>query len=386
MTASFQHLDHPKVLCVDDEPNILDGLSVHLGRTFRMTTALGAELALQLLENDGPYAVVVTDMRMPVMNGLEFLQIAKSIAPDTSFIMLTGSHDLITATKAVNEGAVFRFLNKPCPSDILKLAISDGIKHYKLLLERREVLNETFVGSIRLMTDMLEMSHPEIFSRAHRVEHLAVSLSEKLNLEDRWELRLAVRLCRIGCGLLDHCHREESADSDPTERWKWEASVSNHLISHIPRLNVVAEIVRLWGESDGAFPDYVQEDAEYITAGAAIVKAAWYIEILFRNNHQPDSAAKELARFLPKASPRLIEACRNLSSIEAAKPDPATIMNIPLHQLKEGMILAESIETPNGAYLSEGHRVSRAMLIRLHSFYAATPHTPIRVYPVPLDA
>ncbi len=78
-----------------------------------MTTALGAELALQLIENDGPYAVVVTDMRMPTMNGLEFLQMAKAMAPDTAFIMLTGSHDLITATKAVNEGAVFVFSTNP---------------------------------------------------------------------------------------------------------------------------------------------------------------------------------------------------------------------------------------------------------------------------------
>ncbi len=386
MNAKFPLLDNPKVLCVDDEPNILEGLSLHLGRSFRMTTALGAELALQLIENDGPYAVVVTDMRMPTMNGLEFLQMAKAMAPDTAFIMLTGSHDLITATKAVNEGAVFRFLNKPCPSDVLKLAIADGIKHYKLLVERREVLNETFVGSIRLMTDMLEMSHPEIFSRAHRVEQLAVSLSEKLGLEDRWELRLAVRLCRIGCGLMDHCYREENLTSDPTDRWKWEASVSNHLIGHIPRLNVVAHIVRLWGESNGSFPDKINEDADYELAGAAIVKAAWYVEILFRTNHTPLTASVELAKFLPNASPKLIEACRNLSALETAKPDPSTAMNIALNRLQEGMILAESIETPNGAYLSEGHRVSRAMLIRLHSFYAATPDTQIRVFPIPKES
>ncbi len=156
-------LKRTRILCVDDEMNILEGLKLHLGRNFDMSTALTGEEAIELIADEGPFAVVVTDMRMPNMNGIQFLQAAKPIAPDTTFIMLTGNHDLETATKAVNEGHIFRFLNKPCPSNILKIAIDDGIERFNLLKEKREVLNDTFVGSIRLMTDILEMSHPPRF-------------------------------------------------------------------------------------------------------------------------------------------------------------------------------------------------------------------------------
>ncbi len=79
-----------RVLCVDDEPNILEGLKVHLGRSFDMMTAVGGEAALDAIVNDGPFAVIVTDMRMPNMNGIQFLQAAKPLSPDTTFIMLTG--------------------------------------------------------------------------------------------------------------------------------------------------------------------------------------------------------------------------------------------------------------------------------------------------------
>jgi len=102
-----------KILLVDDDCNILDAYRRSLSREFLMETAVGGEQALKLLAQDDPFAVVVSDMRMPGMDGIQLLNTIKSQSPDTIRVMLTGNADMDTAIKAINEGSIFRFLNKP---------------------------------------------------------------------------------------------------------------------------------------------------------------------------------------------------------------------------------------------------------------------------------
>src|SRR5258708_20543161 len=102
-----------KVLLVDDEQNILEGYKRSLSREFQIETATGGEEALALVAEKGPYAVVISDMRMPGMDGLQLLSNLKSTSPDTIRVMLTANADMDTAINAINEGNIFRFLNKP---------------------------------------------------------------------------------------------------------------------------------------------------------------------------------------------------------------------------------------------------------------------------------
>jgi DNA-binding NtrC family response regulator len=97
-----------KILLVDDEPNVLDGYRRTLGREFALETAVGGQEALALLAEKGPYAVVVSDMRMPGMDGIQLLSRIKSASPDTIRVMLTGHADTETAINAINEGSIFR--------------------------------------------------------------------------------------------------------------------------------------------------------------------------------------------------------------------------------------------------------------------------------------
>lgn len=108
-----------KILCVDDDSNILQGYKRALRRDFDIFIAEGGLEALSIIEKEGPFAVVVSDMRMPVMDGVQFLSRVRDIAPETVRMMLTGNADQQTAIIAVNEGNIFRFLTKPCPPDVL---------------------------------------------------------------------------------------------------------------------------------------------------------------------------------------------------------------------------------------------------------------------------
>ena len=92
-----------KILLVDDEENILAGLKRQLRGTFNIETAVGGHNGLQVLQEKGPFAVIVSDMRMPEMNGIQFLVKSAKLYPDTVLMMLTGNADLETAMHAVNK-------------------------------------------------------------------------------------------------------------------------------------------------------------------------------------------------------------------------------------------------------------------------------------------
>jgi len=120
-----------KILLVDDDEMLLAGLKRQLRNKFRVETAISGEDAVKMVEDNGPYAVVVSDYMMPGMNGIEFLTQVKLTNPDTIRMMLTGSADMTTAIKAVNEGSIYKFHPKPCPPDTLSDAIQSGIDEYQ---------------------------------------------------------------------------------------------------------------------------------------------------------------------------------------------------------------------------------------------------------------
>jgi DNA-binding NtrC family response regulator len=129
-----------KVLFVDDDQKVLNGICRQCEDVFAFETANGPEIALEMFDSDGPFAVVVSDMRMPGMNGIELLSRVKEQSPDTTRIMLTGYADLQATIEAVNEGNIFRFLSKPCPQEVLEKAVRDGLEQYRLVTAEHELL------------------------------------------------------------------------------------------------------------------------------------------------------------------------------------------------------------------------------------------------------
>ncbi|MDY0362635.1 MAG: response regulator [Desulforegulaceae bacterium] len=124
-----------KLLLVDDDENILAGYKRHLRKNFEVYTAVSGSTGLQILLEHGPFHVVVSDLRMPDMDGFNFLSKANETNPLTICIMLTGFAELQASLKAFNEGYIFRFLTKPCKINILEQTINQGIEKY---LEKKE--------------------------------------------------------------------------------------------------------------------------------------------------------------------------------------------------------------------------------------------------------
>jgi diguanylate cyclase (GGDEF)-like protein len=115
------------ILCVDDEPRILEGLRPTLSKKYLVKTASSASAALGILRTTPTINVIISDMRMPRMNGAQFLSASREIAPNARRILLTGHADVATALAAVNEGGICRLLTKPCPVAQVVEAIDEAI-------------------------------------------------------------------------------------------------------------------------------------------------------------------------------------------------------------------------------------------------------------------
>jgi serine phosphatase RsbU (regulator of sigma subunit) len=153
-----------KVLLVDDDAMVLAGLKRQLRNQFRIDTALSGEEALKQVQENGPYAVIVSDYMMPGMNGIEFLASVKKNSPDTVRMMLTGTADMPTAIRAVNEGNIFQFHPKPCPADTLSQAIQSAIQKYHKVVSHQQQLNNFKISlqqASKIQHELLPKTDPD---------------------------------------------------------------------------------------------------------------------------------------------------------------------------------------------------------------------------------
>ena len=237
-----------KVLCVDDDPSITEGYQRALRKRVSIEAANCGEQALQMLTNSGPYAVIVSDLKMPGMDGVQLLSRAREVAPETVRIMLTGFADLQTAIAAVDQGNIFRLLTKPCTPDELASALHAAIEQHRLVTAERELLQKTLSGTIKILIDVLAMVSPEVFGRAQMVRGNVRTLARAVLGSSSWDIELAAMLSQIGLvsvppQLAMRSRNREELTTAEQEVLNRVPEVGRDLLANIPRLEQVAEIV-----------------------------------------------------------------------------------------------------------------------------------------------
>ncbi|RMF66271.1 MAG: response regulator, partial [Calditrichaeota bacterium] len=238
-----------RVLIVDDDANILESYKRFFRREYQIETALGGQAGLEAIEKSGqPFAVLVSDMRMPGINGAQFLSAARKLSPDSVRMLLTGHADLDDAINAINQGHIFRFLTKPCPPAAFKAALDDGIKQYQLITSERELLDKTLKGSVKLLVDILSVAIPDAFNRSLRVRKLTGQVAARLGLKNLWEVDLAVLFSQIGCvtmpvDIVKKAYQGQPLSPSEQELFSGHMEVGRELLANIPRLQSVAEAV-----------------------------------------------------------------------------------------------------------------------------------------------
>lgn len=362
-----------KVLFVDDEPNILEGFRRQLRKHVAIDTATSGEEGLKMLAASGPYAVVVSDMRMPQMNGSQFLTRVRSASPDSVRMILSGQADMESTIAAVNEGHIFRFLTKPCTGEHLVDAVDSALRQYALVHAEKELLEKTLSGAVGVLTEILGMTNPGAYSRAARIQRYAEALVDALGLPMPWELKLASMLSQLGCvalpaDTLAKIYAGQTLSADEQTMYATHPALAGKLLAGVPRLEAVAEIVA--GQSidmdTGKLP---AELASWETTALStlMLNVASKLDDLLSSGLKPPAAIAELrasATWIPKP---VLDA---LARIQLESRKTATRL-IGLGQLMPGMLLDQDVMSSKGIRLvPKGQEATRAMLERLHSVAA----------------
>jgi len=343
-----------KILFVDDDPNILSAYTRTLRKRYRMTTADGGEEALQLVQTEGPFAVVVSDMRMPGMDGIALLTHVRNFNPDTVRIMLTGNADMGTAVEAVNQGNIFRFLTKPCEAEDLALALDGAIKQYELVTSERELLEKTLKGSVDLLVELLSTLDPISFGRAQVLGERARRIAVAMRMGNAWAVNLAAVLSQIGAltvpvALLTKARSGGLLSQTEREVLSRVPEIGSNLLRHIPRLQEVAEIILYMNKNfNGSGYPPTRLFGDQIPLGARILRiASDFQDLLPKMRNRQDTLADMRTR-LAWYDPAILEILEQVMLEEHAEEDIHEPRRLSLAELRVGHMLAKGIFTVDG--------------------------------------
>lgn len=373
----------PKILCVDDESAVLDGLELHLRRRFAVSKATSGMAGLELLEAHGPFAVVISDMRMPGLDGAAFLAAVRHKAPDTVRLLLTGQSDVASAIAAVNQGQIFRFLEKPCPSETLLAAVTAALEQHRLVTAERVLLEETLRGSVRALTEVLALSNPLAFGRATRAKSHVAALAAALSVpeRERWPIEVAAMLSQIGAVTLlpqtvekIYYGRPLNASEEADARRL--PAIAQQLLASIPRLEPVREILaaqelRFDATASTVTPAAVIPGAPKrpsVPVGARMLKIALDFDVL-----ETQGAAARLALDTMRArrgsyDPEVLAAFADLVA-PGGRAEVNAVQELGISALRTGLIFAEDVRTRDGALLiARGHEITPSLLERIRNY------------------
>jgi response regulator RpfG family c-di-GMP phosphodiesterase len=364
-----------KILFVDDEPSVLDGYKRILHREFEVDTAVGGEQGLVSIRDCGPYSVVISDMRMPGMNGAQFLAQVRQRTPDTVRMLLTGYTDLGAAIDAVNDGNIFRFLTKPCDKEVLTKAINAGLVQYRLITAEKELLENTLMGSIKVLTEVLSAASPEAFGRSMRIARYVRHLVDKFQLSAAWRFEAAAMLSQLGCVTLDPelikaSYVGEHLSSEDRVRFAAHPKFASGLLVNIPRLESIAWMIsqQLTMETKLSDSGVAVHHEQAIVMGAKILRLAVALDNLRMKGLSDEAAIERLRVRRAEFGPELIEALKDIEP-ETAKMELRKVSTL---KLTIGMILQQEIRTRTGMLVvPDGHEITQALLIKLDNFSRA---------------
>jgi response regulator RpfG family c-di-GMP phosphodiesterase len=357
-----------KILLVDDDSNALSGYRRILSREFHLETALGGEEALKLVAEKGPYAVVVSDMRMPGMDGILLLSRVRMESPNTIRVMLTGQGDMDTAVHAINEGAIFRFLNKPCSKETMAKTLTAALVQYRLITAENGLLEQTLSGCIQVLTEVLSLVNPAAFSRAERACRYIRRIVSAMKLGNPWQYEVAAMMSQLGCVTLppetiEAVYSGEKLSANEQALYDAHPSVAAGLLSKIPRLEPIAWMIEHQNEQVAA----ADPDMADVRTGAEILRLVLAYEKLIHKGVSRTEAVHSLTMHNRGFNQKFFDALVTLDP----NAEEGEIQKCRVELLSPGMIIQGEIRNSDGALVvSKGQEVTTPLILKLKNLHA----------------
>ena len=357
----------PRILWVDDEKSLIESMKRQLHADFDITAAYSGDEALKVIGKNEPFGVIVSDQKMPGMDGIEFLSIVKDIAPDTTRIMLTGYAEQETAIEAVNQGQIFRFLTKPCPPHQILRTLRDAVRQYELVTAERDLLEKTLTGSIQVLIDVLALAKPRAFHRAVRIGETVSKVSHAIGLHNVWQVKSAAMLTHMGYitlpdQVLDNYYAGRHLTDVEATMMRSQTESTTKLLEKIPRMEPVIKIIHQYPTSRNTVP---VQNGDPLLLSANILHAVIELDRMTSCGISRNEALGFLAGKSDEFNADVVAALKTIK-LEMEEGLRRVVM---VDQLANGMIIDEDIVTKDGMLLvPKGYVVNDTVRQRLRNF------------------
>ncbi|MDE2430824.1 MAG: response regulator, partial [Burkholderiales bacterium] len=374
MSEELNQEQMPKILCVDDEPNILSSLRrLFRGKGYKVLTANGGNEGLEVLENES-VDLVISDMRMPVMDGAVFLEHVRARWPDTIRLLLTGYADIQSIIDAINRGEIYRYITKPWDDNDILLVVRQALERKALEIEKKrleeltqrqneelkllntsleakveerttelrsahesllhanEKLKSSFLTSIKVFSNVIEMRGGKLLGHSRRVADVARKIARQMNMDSRevQEIFVAGLLADIGkIGFSDELLATpvSQMNSEQLGQFHKHTVRAEQLLMPLEDLQQTAKILRSQHERyDGhGFPDGLKGDA--IPLGARILSLSSDYDnlqigaLVPRRVHSDDAQALILRGAGNRYDERVVAAFKQVMRPGSEEPD-----------------------------------------------------------------
>ena len=362
------------ILLVDDEPNVLLGYERILRGLVQDRNRSGRRCcaALKVIRAGGPYAVVLSDMRMPEMDGVQFLTRVKTLSPETVRIMLTGYADVESALSAVNEGNIFRFLTKPCSKQVLASTLTTALAQYRLVVSEKDILEKTLTACLTVLTEVLSLASPAAFSRATRLRRYMSHVLTALSTPNRWKFEIAAMLSQLGCitmvpETIDAVYAGHQLPPKEKELYDTHPRIASDLLKSIQRMeSQVAWTIAHQNQPITVEGDIRDRELAEMRLGAELLQVTLAFDTLVRRGSSRTEAAFKVARKVAGLDSRVPMA---LVEVEPEDHDKKK-RTCRIEELAPGMIIDQELRTETGVLITaKNQEVTPFVILKLKNYY-----------------
>lgn len=371
----YTHNMNNKILCVDDEESILRGFQLNLRKDFELHLASNGVEGLEVFDKEGGFALVLSDMRMPQMNGATMLSEIKARDPEVVTVLLTGHTDFESAMSAVNEGSIFRMLSKPCPPETLIKILNDGLAQHDLITSKRILLDQTLRGAVDALAQSLSTAKPLFFGRAQRVRRIANELAEMMKIPDAWRVDIASTFSQLSYisipeAVSEDVYHKRDLSPEVSRVVKQLPDDTQKLIEKIPGLEEVGEILSKLTIQHR----FEEEDESGLRKAASVLRVALDFDYYEEQGHDRSLIVQTLKSRQDDYDPEITEC---LSQLLVVAEQQFRLEEIPIRKLDIGMRLAQELRLEDGFLVAScGADVDRQLLKVVRNYVSCFAESP----------
>ena len=369
------HNMNNKILCVDDEESILRGFQLNLRKDFELHLASNGVEGLEVFDREGGFALVLSDMRMPQMNGATMLSEIKTRDPEVVTVLLTGHTDFESAMSAVNEGSIFRMLSKPCPPETLIKILNDGLAQHDLITSKRILLDQTLRGAVDALAQSLSTAKPLFFGRAQRVRRIANELAEMMKIPDAWRVDIASTFSQLAYisipeSVSEDVYHKRDLSPEVKKVVKQLPDDTQKLIEKIPGLEDIGEILGKLSIQHR----FEEEDEFGLRKAASVLRVALDFDYYEEQGHDRSLIVQTLKSRKDDYDPEITEC---LSQLLVVAEQQFRLEEIPIRRLDIGMRLAQELRLEDGFLVAScGADVDRQLLKVVRNYVSCFAESP----------